>query len=488
MTDTPPAHPKAKKHKKPPRIKPHLPRGLRDVTAADWHNEHIICTTLAALYETYGFAPLETPTLEYAEILGSFLPDAERPNAGVFALEDDDGKWLSLRYDLTAPLARYVAAHYDQLPKPYRRYQYGSVYRNEKPGPGRYRQFVQIDADIVGVDHAANDAEMCLMAHDAMLKLGFSSSEFRLRYSTRKLMDVLMDTLEIESPQQRTTILRAIDKRDRLGIDGVRDLLGDGRRDTSGDFTAGAALDTAAMDKIITLLESTQMSELSALLGERAQIALSELQIMADYFAAHDVAPSLIGFDTSIVRGLGYYTGPVFEIELTQDDNTMLTRLGAVGGGGRYDDLITRFKGVQIPATGISIGVSRLAAARAAMGRVIYESPPLVMVAMMDNTQITAHALLVRQLRKAGFHTELYMGNSGLKAQLRYADTRGVRLVLIEGDDERANGTITIKDMVLGAQKSSEIDDNATWRASTHAQRNVKKQDIIAEINQILMK
>lgn len=499
MTDVADNSNAGKKRSKITHLKPQLPRGLRDLSGADWQREHDICETLAVFYRTYGFAPLSTPSFEYADVLGSFLPDAERPNAGVFALEDDDGKWLSLRYDLTAPLARHVAAHYEALPKPCRRYQFGSVYRNEKPGAGRYRQFVQMDADIVGVAHVYADAEMCLMAHDAMLKLGFRTSDFRIRYSTRKLIDSLMDGLGIDTATQKLTVLRAIDKRDRLGMDAVRALLGAGRRDSSGDFTAGAGLDAAGIEQVSTFLAhddfSTSTETVAGLSRADVTAAHEELSTMATYFEAHDVASDTIGFDSSIVRGLGYYTGPVFEIDLlgaardaqnAEIEDAMLTRIGAVGGGGRYDNLISRFRGGAIPATGISIGVSRLAIALATIGREIAPSPPLIMVAVMDSVHILEHALLVRTLRNAGYDAELYMGKGGLRAQLRYADARGVRLVLIEGDDERAKQEITVKDMALGTEKSAEISDNVTWRRGDQMQQTISKSDLLSKMRDIL--
>jgi histidyl-tRNA synthetase len=431
------------------------------------------------------------------------LPDDDRPNEGVFALEDDDGQWMSLRYDLTAPLARHVAEHYDRLPKPLRRYQFGPVWRNEKPGPGRYRQFMQIDADTVGAGNQAADAEICMMAADCMEALGIERGDYVVRVNNRKIMDGLLEAIGLD-PQgedfesRRLTILRAMDKYDRLGLDGVKALLGDGRKDESGDFTKGAGLDAGQIEKVAQMVSISADDRTSALESMAALVkqtesgkqGLDELVEMAALFTKLGYDADRLAIDPSVVRGLGYYTGPVYEIELTfeaQDENGELARFGSVGGGGRYDDLVKRFKGIEIPATGISIGVSRLAAALMLLGKGAAAAPaPLVVVAVMDKDTRPDLMALVSELRAAGIRAEMYMGDSAMKAQLRYADARCARLVVIEGEDERAKGEVTLKDLQLGAEKSAEIEDNAEWRASEHAQKQVKRADLVAEIQKII--
>jgi histidyl-tRNA synthetase len=421
----------------------------------------------------------------------------------VFALEDDDGQWMSLRYDLTAPLARHVAEHFDRLPKPLRRYQFGPVWRNEKPGPGRYRQFMQIDADTVGAGNQAADAEICMMAADCMEALGIERGDYVVRINNRKIMDGLLEAIGLD-PQgedfesRRLTILRAMDKYDRLGLDGVTALLGDGRKDESGDFTKGAGLDAGQIDKVAQMVSISADDRASALESMAALVketesgkqGLDELVEMAALFTKLGYDADRLAIDPSVVRGLGYYTGPVYEIELTfeaQDENGELARFGSVGGGGRYDDLVKRFKGIEIPATGISIGVSRLAAALMLLGKGAAAAPaPLVVVAVMDKDTRPDLMALVSELRAAGIRAEMYMGDSAMKAQLRYADARGARLVVIEGEDERAKGEVTLKDLQLGAEKSTEIEDNAEWRASEHAQKQVTRADLVAEIQKII--
>ena len=245
------------KPNKDARPTPRLPRGLRDIEAAELRQQQDMLAKIRAVYELYGFEPLETPAFEYTDALGKFLPDQDRPNAGVFSFQDsneargkaDVEEWMSLRYDLTAPLARYVAQNYQDMPKPFRRYAVGPVWRNEKPGPGRFRQFMQFDADTVGAESVAADAEMCMLAADTLEALGIKRGDYVIKVNSRKILDGVDGGRS--ASQMRTvkwlTVLRALDKLDGLAIDGVRELLGKGRKDESGDFTRGAELSDAAM-------------------------------------------------------------------------------------------------------------------------------------------------------------------------------------------------------------------------------------------------
>ena len=496
-----PSKRQAKKQKK---FKPkaRTPRGLRDMAGDELRLQNHMIATIVQVYESYGFGELDTSAFEYADALGKFLPDDDRPNEGVFSLEDDDGQWMSLRYDLTAPLARYVAEHYDRLPKPLRRFQFGPVWRNEKPGPGRYRQFMQIDADTVGAANQAADAEICMMAADCMEALGLERGDYVVRINNRKIMDGLLVAIGLDPAAEdyeatRLTILRAMDKMDRLGLDAVKALLGDGRKDDSGDFTKGAQLTPEQIDKVAQMVaidakdRDHALDAMAELVGDTdlGQQGLAELRDMATLFATLGYGEDRLAIDPSIVRGLGYYTGPVYEIELTfeaHDENGELARFGSVGGGGRYDDLVKRFKGIEIPATGISIGVSRLAAALTLLGKAGAGQPDdLIVVTVMDKETRPQLMALVRELRQQGLRAELYMGDSAMKAQLRYADARGARFVVIEGEDERAAGEVTIKDLQLGKEKSAEIDDNAEWRASEHAQQQVPRDDLASRLKEL---
>ncbi len=493
----------SKKHKKPMRPKARLPKGLRDIYGDEVRAMARMVDNVRAVYELYGFEPLATPALEYTDALGKFLPDVERPNAGVFSLQDDDQQWMSLRYDLTAPLARYVAEHFDALPKPFRRYQTGPVWRNEKPGPGRFRQFEQFDADTVGAPPGAADAEMCMMMADCMEALGIARGDYVIRINNRKLLDAVLEKIGVNAAPdnpQRLTVLRAMDKLDRLGPDAVRDLLGKGRKDESGDYTKGAQLEAEAIEPVMDFVGAgggtplDTLTRLEDLVGssEVGLTGIDELRRMQVLFDAADYGPDRVVFDTSIVRGLDYYTGPVFEAELTfeaRNEDGEITRFGSVGGGGRYDGLVARFKGVEIPATGFSLGLSRLYTALEALGRLDDAKPAApVVVLVMDRDEMAGYQAMAGELRAAGIRAEVYMGGSGMRAQMKYADKRGAPAVIIEGGDERARGEVTIKDLALGAQKSKQITDNEEWRSGQAAQISVARKDMVQHIRAILEK
>src|ERR671920_732914 len=236
------------------KLKARLPRGFADRGAGDLAATERMLAAIRETYELYGFEAAETPFVEYTDALGKFLPDQDRPNEGVFSFQDDDEQWLSLRYDLTAPLARYVAENFDALPKPYRSYRSGWVFRNEKPGPGRFRQFMQFDADTVGAASVAADAEICMMAADTLEKVGIKRGDFIVKVNNRKVLDGVLEAIGLggdDKAGQRLTVLRAIDKLDRLGREGVQQLLGRGRRDESGDFTKGAGLSAEAIERVL---------------------------------------------------------------------------------------------------------------------------------------------------------------------------------------------------------------------------------------------
>ncbi len=491
------------KRQKERRPKARLPRGLRDIEANELHALHGMLARIREVYESYGFEPLETPAFEYTDAMGKFLPDQDRPNEGVFSFEDEDRQWLSLRYDLTAPLARYVAEHYQALPKPFRRYQTGEVWRNEKPGPGRYRQFPQFDADTIGTDNVAADAEICMLAADTLSALGMRQGDFVVRVNNRKVLDGVLEGAGLdpqarETAEQRMTILRAIDKLDRLQPAGVELLLGEGRKDESGDFTKGAGLAAEQITQIMAFVTAKALDRKSTIdciepLVRTSAIGcegLDELVKMHDLFEAAEFSADQVIIDPAVVRGLEYYTGPVFEAELMFETNTKdrgVQRFGSVGGGGRYDGLVQRFKGVRISGTGFSIGVSRLYAALRALNQLGADntSGPVV-VLVMDPDQLSRYQLLTRHLRDAGIRAEMYLGTSGVKAQMKYADKRRAPCVIIQGDDELSRQEVTVKDLIEGARLSKQIENNAEWRASRPAQFTVPETDLAATVQDVL--
>ena len=498
----------ADKPKKPQKLKARLPRGLVDRTASEIAATRRMTEVIREVYERYGFEPVETPAFEYTDALGKFLPDQDRPNEGVFSFQDDDEQWISLRYDLTAPLARYVAENFDTLPKPYRSYRAGYVYRNEKPGPGRYRQFMQFDADTVGSASPAADAENCMMAADAMEALGIPRGQYVVKVNNRKVLDGVMEAIGVTDGAQKLTALRAIDKADKFSIDEVRKLLGEGRKDESGDFTNGAGLSVGQTDSILRYV-GTKYAVMGA--GENGsgwaasfdewrkvvgtshvgQQGVEELAEIARLFWAAGYRYDRMSFDASIVRGLEYYTGPVYEAELlleTKDEKGRPVRFGSVGSGGRYDGLVSRFRGEPVPATGFSIGVSRLQAALTMLGKI--DMRPAfgpVVVTVFDRDRIADYQKMVAELRNAKIRAELYLGNpKNMGNQLKYADRRNSPCVIIQGSDEKARGEVQIKDLIEGAKAAAAIASNAEWRETRPAQFSCAENDLVARVREVL--
>jgi histidyl-tRNA synthetase len=483
---------------KPSLATPEKPRGFIDRFGAQADAERRIVEAVGAVYEQWGFDRLETPAIEYTEALGKFLPDLDRPNEGVFSFQDDE-RWLSLRYDLTAPLARYVAEHFDALAKPFRRWAAGPVWRNEKPGPGRYREFWQCDADTIGSASPAADAEMIAMACAALEAVGVARGSYVVKYNDRRLLDGLLEMIGVpathEGATQRLRVLRAIDKLDRLGLDGVELLLGAGRKDESGDFTEGAKLSSAGVEAVLRFVRVAFLPVADRIGGLQEVVLPNDMpsndKMRAIYNEMNtiDVLTGSMGvvdaayFDPSIVRGLEYYTGAVFEAQLVGNGGASL---GSVGGGGRYDGLVARFRAEPVPATGFSIGVSRLAAALQAQAESEADGPVVVLV--MDQARAGDALAMANELRNAGVRAEAYLGAAGMKAQLKYADKRAAPIAVIQGGDELAKGVVTLKDLKLGARISKGLgeDREAYTKAREQVQREVPRGELVAAVRQML--
>src|SRR6202022_2910294 len=507
------------KPKKPQKLRARLPRGLADRGPAEIAATRAMVEKIREVFERYGFEPVETPAMEYTDALGKFLPDQDRPNEGVFSFQDDDEQWISLRYDLTAPLARYVAENFDHLPKPYRSYRAGYVYRNEKPGPGRFRQFMQFDADTGGSASPAADAEMCMMAADTMEALGIPRGSYVVKLNNRKVLDGVMETIGLggdENLGRRLTVLRAVDKADKFEWSEVEKLLGPGRKDESGDFTKGAALDAARIEAIRQALrfniEFEQMpdgawrehmdgelpKQFIGMEGEGlTRLGLSELGEIAKILRTAGYEKDRIRVDSSIVRGLEYYTRPVYEVDLlleTIDEKGRPVRFGSVGGGGRYDGLVSRFRGEPVPATGFSIGVSRLQAALTMLGK-LDTTPDFgpVVVTVFDRDRVADYQKMVAQLRNANIRAELYLGNpKNMGNQLKYADRRNSPCVVIQGSDEKddpAGPQVLLKDLILGAELAKlEKDREEYLQKQGEAQTKVPEAALVDEVRKILDK
>ena len=485
------------------KMKARLPRGLVDRSAEDIRAVDEMTAKIRAVYELYGFEPADQPLIEYTDALGKFLPDQDRPNEGVFSFQDDDEQWLSLRYDLTAPMARFVAENYDRLPKPFRSYRSGWVFRNEKPGPGRFRQFMQFDADTVGTPGVAADAEMAMMMADVMEALGIQRGDYVIRVNNRKVLDGVLEAIGLggeNNAGRRLTVLRAIDKLDKVGPDGVRALLGKGRLDESGDFTKGAGLDDVQADKVLLLTTASDGEPAEKLKAMRAAVSgssrgedgVQELADIGEMVAAAGYDDGRVKIDPSVVRGLEYYTGPVYEAELLAEipnDEGKIVRFGSVGGGGRYDGLVSRFRGEPVPATGFSIGVSRLMTALKNLGKLDTSDvvqPVVVLVMDKDVESLGRTQKMVSDLRKAGIRAEMYLGGAGMKAQLKYADRRGSPIAVIQGSSEREAGEVQLKDLIEGARQAAAIAGHAEYREARPGQVTVAAADLVAEVKKIL--
>lgn len=533
----------AEKPKKPQKLKARLPRGLEDRDPAAIRATREMVEKIRAVYELYGFEPVETPAMEYTDALGKFLPDQDRPNEGVFSFQDDDEQWISLRYDLTAPLARYVGERYgtDALVLPYRSYRVGYVFRNEKPGPGRFRQFMQFDADTVGSATPAADAEICMMAADTMEALGIARGQYVVKVNNRKVLDGIMECIGLsgeENAGRRLIVLRAIDKLDRLGVEGVKQLLGKGRKDESGDFTKGAGLSSAAVAQILDFVTGegetwadmsmykaptddewtrtgAEMAAVTSLPekpnkhffyfnsrlldhwyklvanSETGQQGIAELRQILTIMESSGYGSRRFRISAETIRGLEYYTGPVYEVELlldTKDEKGRPVRFGSVGGGGRYDGLVSRFRGEPVPATGFSIGVSRLQAALTLLGKLDTRSEfgPVV-VTVFDRDRVADYQTMVASLRAAGIRAELYLGNpKNMGNQLKYADRRNSPCVIIQGSDEKARGEVQVKDLIEGAKAAAAIASNQEWRESRPAQFSCSEADLVAKVREVL--
>jgi histidyl-tRNA synthetase len=477
----------ADKPNKPAKLKARLPRGLADRGPAEIAATRHMVEAIRVVFERYGFEPVETPAIEYTDALGKFLPDQDRPNEGVFSFQDDDEQWLSLRYDLTAPLARYVAENFQNLALPYRSYRFGWVFRNEKPGPGRFRQFMQFDADTVGAPSMAADAEMCMLAADTMEALGIPRGSYVVKVNNRKILDGALDALQIPEDKRLTT-MRAIDKLDRLGIDGVRMLLGKGRKDESGDFTKGAELTEAQIAGTVAAITGKGEATVAAAAAGAGDQELSEIAALVKAAGYND----RVRIDKTVVRGLEYYTGPVYEVELTfevKDEKGRPVRFGSVGGGGRYDGLVSRFRGEPVPATGFSIGVSRLQAALAALGKAGEKAAAgPVVVTVFERDRIADYQRMVSALRTANIRAELYLGNpkNNIGTQLKYADKRGSPCAIIQGGDEKARGEVQIKDLILGATLADTKDRDEYLKKQAEAQFAVKEEALVDAVRKLL--
>jgi len=446
------------KVKKQPRPKAVTPKGFRDYFGAEVAQRKAMLDQISSVYQLYGFDALESSAVETVD-------------------------WLALRYDLTAPLARVFAQHRNDLPTPYRRFAMGPVWRNEKPGPGRFRQFYQCDADTVGSGSVAADAEICAMLSDVLETVGIPRGDYIVRVNNRKVLNGVLEVMGLADDPRRDDVLRTIDKFDKVGERGVRELLTVGRTDASGAEIDGVGLSedqaapvlaflTAKQDRVEDTFEKLRGAVGDSVIGNQG---IDELQQIADLLGAQGYGPDRIEIDPSVVRGLGYYTGPVYEAELTfeiKDEKGRPRQFGSVAGGGRYDDLVKRFTGQEVPATD-------------AKGRMDKATVGPVVVTVMDRDRMADYQAMVGELRGAGIRAEVYLGNpKNFGNQLKYADKRNAPVAVIAGSDEFDQGVVQIKDLVLGA-KIAQTATHEEWKEQP-AQFEIKRADLVAEIRKIL--
>ena len=466
-----------------------LPNGFADRQEEELLIRDLLISNIKKIMSKYGFQYLETPSFEYTDSIGKFLPDKDRPSEGVFSFEDEK-KWLSLRYDLTAPLARYAAKNFDSLPRPFKRFQLGTVWRNEKPGPGRFREFLQFDADYIGTSNLFSDAELCFLISEILNSCGLEKSEFIIKISNRKLSKGLLEKLNITDEQKQSITLRAIDKLDRVGVEGVQYLLGKGRKDKSGDFTKGAELEESQIKEIIKFLNIKNLSDKNferireiAADNESMNDGIKELELMEKYFLLFNFTNYI--FDPTVVRGLEYYTGPIFEANLTfgvKNNKGQEIEFGSVGGGGRYDDLVKRFNNQDCPSTGISVGLDRLIYAILQKNKIKAEKKNPVLICVFDEKYMDFYIKILNVLRSKNISAEIYSGSSNIKSQFKYADKRGCDFVILCGDDEVSKNVVTIKNLNVGKQMSENIKDRSEWKQSTEAQKTVAFDQLLNEI------
>jgi len=430
------------------KIKPskELPLGFVDRQEKELLTRDFIISNIKEVMIRYGFQYLETPSFEYTDSIGKFLPDKERPDQGVFSFKDEKN-WLSLRYDLTAPLARYVAKNYLEIPKPFKRYQLGTVWRNEKPGPGRFREFLQFDADYVGTKNLQADAELCVLISEILEKCGLTKEDFTVKISSRKFTKELFDELKIISNEQSAVTLRALDKIDRLGWEEVKKILGKGREDKSGDFIKGAELN----EEQIKVLEK-RIKEVNP--------NTSDILEIIKIFEAYNFTN--YQYDPSVIRGLEYYTGPIFEVNLNfevKNSKGKTIQFGSIGGGGRYDNLVNNFGNLDCPATGISIGVDRLVYALMQKKEFNIKSNKPVVICVFDKGNIEEYIGILKILRMGNISSEIYPGEGNLKKQMQYANKIGSPAVILYGEDEIKSGKPTLRDLKSGKESNTEIEN-----------------------------
>ncbi len=466
-------------------IEPRLSRGLRDLLPEYMLARQQMIDTIRRVYELYGFSPLETPAVEYLDVLSGSA--GQEASESIFRVTNPEEEALGLRFDLTVPLSR-VVSQYPEIVFPFRRYQVSQVWRADKPAAGRYREFTQFDLDSVGAESEVADTEILAGICDTLdaLKVG----PYRVRVSSRKILNLLMDYAVIPSTSA-TDVFRVLDKLEKIGIEKVRSELTTGYVDQSGDTIRGVGLTDGQVAKIEEFLKITGESRqevldrLQALFSglDRAEEEIAVLRRISSHLDSLGYGSERVVIDVSIARGLAYYTGPVFEAVLLDAPS-----FGSVFAGGRYDDLVTRFSGKKIPATGASIGVDRLLAALLELKRIRRRrTASQVLITTMDANLMGDYLAITHELRRAGIRTEINVGPpKKLGKQLQRADRLEIPYVVIFGSDEATRGVVTVKEMMVGREIASEVTGHEEWKAGRFGQQEVKRGDLVATLKKLL--
>jgi histidyl-tRNA synthetase len=462
-------------------VEPRISRGLRDLLPDQMLARQSMIDTIRGVYELYGFVPLSTPAIEFLDVLsGSAGQEAQQ---SIFRVSNPEEEALGLRFDLTVPLAR-VIAQYRDLPRPFRRYQVSPVWRADKPDKGRFREFTQFDLDSVGTESEVADTEILAGMCDTLtaLKVG----RYLVRFSSRAVLNLLLTFAGIPA-ERGTDVFRVLDKLDKVGAEKVRRELMEGYKDESGDTIPGLGLSKEQVDRIDRFLAIKSDKRIDVFAQVRELFAndpaIDALERISNHLYALGYGDEHVSLDLSIARGLAYYTGPVFEAILLD-----APQFGSVFGGGRYDNLVTRFLGERIPAVGASIGVDRLLAALAHLGKLDKrKATARVLVTNMDASLVDDYLQMTWELRRAGIPTEFYVGTAKrLGKQLEYADHYDIPLALLVGSNEKQQGVVTVKNMAVGRAKAGALGERSEWLAARPGQTTIARSELVTGIRALL--
>ena len=465
------SRPKMKKENK---LQASLPKGFKDRRGNELALKNKLVDTIKEVFMRYSFEQLETPEFEKSENIGSFLAEDEsNPMSDVFSFTNEKES-LTLRYDLSAPLARFCAENFRDLVFPYKRFAYGNVFRQEKADSARYRAFSQLDADIIGdANPSQADAEICNIIGESFKKIGLSKDQFTINVSNKKILQGLINELKIEEDRQYK-VLKSIDKLDRLGTKGVEELLKQGRKDQSGAFTKGCELSDNQASEIINFLNLKGINDLKTNLKNPLSLeGINELEELFEVLSYGKNQDS-VKIDVTKIRGLSYYTGFLVETNLNfkvTNAKGKEINIGSVASGGRYDNLIARFKGADYKGTGMSIGIDRLLYAVNQLGQIKVNKNKPVLVCILDKSFIQKYYEIVNELRANNIASEIYLDqNKNLKKQLQYADRKKLNLAIICGENEFKEEKLTIKKL-----SSSKENDQLV----------INRKDLVNEISKL---